>query len=75
MELGEYVTKKYWDEKNHSEIIYKFDSELITEDEYDICVICGIKTPYKSDTKIQDRLGYVEGVGQCCYKHNSCRYY
>lgn len=34
--------------------------------EMDKCVICGKKTAYSMDTHIDQRRGYVEGVGQLC---------
>jgi hypothetical protein len=30
------------------------------------CVICGKETPYDFETHIDMRIGYIEGVGQCC---------
>jgi hypothetical protein len=32
----------------------------------EICVVCGIETPYDFETHIDYRIGYVEGVGQLC---------
>lgn len=39
---------------------------FISQDGYDLCVICRQKTPYPSHTHIDFRIGYVEGVGQTC---------
>ena len=43
-----------------------------TEDGYDVCVICGEKSPYLSSTHIDKRIGYVEGAGQTCFKPKKC---
>jgi len=40
---------------------------------WDLCVVCGQKTPYKTDENIHQRLAYVEGVGQCCNLHFNSR--
>jgi hypothetical protein len=32
----------------------------------DFCVICNTTTPYNTDTHIDERKNYVEGVGQLC---------
>jgi len=34
---------------------------------YEICVICKQKTHIKKDQPIDERYGYIEGVGQLCY--------
>ncbi len=39
---------------------------FISQDGYDLCVICRQKTPYPSHTHIDFRIGYIEGVGQTC---------
>jgi hypothetical protein len=44
----------------------------VTEDGYDLCVICGKKSPYKIETHIDMRVGYVEGAGQGCFQSNVC---
>lgn len=33
----------------------------------DKCVICGQESPYDETTHIDQRRGYVEGVGQTCF--------
>ena len=30
------------------------------------CVMCGEETPYDFETHIDMRIGYIEGLGQCC---------
>lgn len=35
-------------------------------DEYDNCVACGKKTPYKKTDHIDMRMHYIEGAGQLC---------
>jgi hypothetical protein len=37
----------------------------------DICVMCGIETPYSIGTHIDYRIGYIEGAGQGCFKNCS----
>ena len=32
----------------------------------DLCIICGVETPYDFETHIDMRLGYIEGAGQLC---------
>lgn len=34
----------------------------------DFCVVCWNKTEFKKDTPIDQRIHYVKGVGQLCYK-------
>ncbi len=40
--------------------------DLVSPDGYDLCVVCKAKTPYKTDTHIDARIGYIEGAGQTC---------
>ena len=35
----------------------------------EICVMCGVDTPYEFETHIDLRKGYIEGLGQLC---NEC---
>jgi len=35
----------------------------------DNCVVCGAETPYDFETHIDQRNGYIEGIGQLC---NTC---
>jgi hypothetical protein len=58
-ELGKLVSRKYWEVKN-------------SEDNYDVCVVCGKKTPYRSSQDISNRIGYIEGAGQGCYNPIKC---
>jgi hypothetical protein len=32
----------------------------------DLCIMCGVETPYDFETHIDMRLGYIEGAGQLC---------
>jgi len=32
----------------------------------DVCIICGVETPYDYDTHVDMRIGYIEGAGQLC---------
>ncbi len=59
-ELGKYVREKFYHE------------EYIEDNSYDKCVICGKETPYTKNTHIDNRVGYVTGIGQTCYQHNIC---
>lgn len=34
----------------------------------DVCVLCGVETPYDYETHVDLRLGYIEGAGQLCAK-------
>jgi hypothetical protein len=34
----------------------------------DLCISCGVETPYDFETHIDMRIGYVEGIGQLCSK-------
>lgn len=38
----------------------------VTEDGYEICIVCGAKTHVKFSTHIDYRTGYIEGAGQLC---------
>lgn len=39
---------------------------------YDICNTCGKESPYTVETHIDQRIGYVEGVGQHCFQPKKC---
>ncbi len=41
-------------------------TSYISQDGYDLCVICKEKTPYTVETHIDARTGYIVGVGQVC---------
>jgi len=41
---------------------------FVSQDGYDLCVICYTKTPYKKTDPIEMRACYFEGHGQLCYK-------
>lgn len=64
-ELGTYVRKKY--HKTIQDV-----KSYISDDGYDLCIICGKKTEYKTDTHISQRIGYIEGMGQTCPEINKC---
>ena len=32
----------------------------------DLCILCGVETPYEQTTHIDLRIGYIEGAGQLC---------
>lgn len=57
----------YSDTKKHRYYNYinqKYN--LMKDDMYEICIICGGKTNVLKTTHIDYRYGYVEGAGQCC---------
>jgi hypothetical protein len=47
--------------------------KILSEEEYDLCVICHKKSPYLKSTHIDKRIGYVEGVGQTCFIGKYCK--
>ena len=59
-ELGEIIRKKYWKSRSIME-------------QYDSCILCGKKSPYKMTTHIDERIGYVEGSGQGCFQPKKCQ--
>lgn len=38
----------------------------VTNDGYEICIMCGAKTDVKFSTHVDHRVGYIEGAGQLC---------
>ena len=42
--------------------------KYVSEDGFDLCVMCEIKTEYKTDIAIEERSFYVDGAGQLCPK-------
>lgn len=42
------------------------DKKMVSEDGFDLCVSCGTKTIYKTETHIDARRHYIEGAGQLC---------
>ena len=30
------------------------------------CIMCGKETPYDFETHVDMRIGYIDGLGQCC---------
>ncbi|SET04708.1 hypothetical protein [Anaerobranca gottschalkii] len=50
-----------------SKIISFFKKKKEKEDLYETCLICKTKTHIRKDQPIEERYGYVEGVGQVCY--------
>lgn len=81
-----YHEKEFQNQRNSDEkfIIVADDDGLVkgiyvppimdyyTEDGYDLCVVCGKKTPYQIQTNIDQRIGYVEGGGQGCFQPTVC---
>lgn len=57
----------------HSNKLVQISRTFISEDGYDKCVICGEKTPFKIGQHINERIGYVEGVGQACFQPKVCK--
>ena len=52
---------------------YEGDSIHQKAEEHDACVMCGELTKYKKIDHIDNRYGYVEGVGQLCFKCSQVR--
>lgn len=75
--LGELVSKRYWELKNEktTNVSKGEDLDYVSLDGFDLCVICGKKSPYYSHAMIQNRIGYVEGAGQGCFQPNKCNIY
>lgn len=71
--LGSHVRMKYLIHKKH---IQEGDSLSIGKipdyESFDKCLICGKESSYKHSTHIDNRLGYVEGVGQLCFSSSEC---
>ena len=57
--LAELVREKYWNQRNK-------------EKNFDTCVICGKESPYTRETHIDERIGYIEGAGQGCFRQPKC---
>ena len=45
----------------------------MSEEEFDVCVICGEPTKYKKTDNIVFRSGYIEGVGLLCFMCSQTR--
>lgn len=72
-QLGSYVRNKYNTAKMSNLEENVLDMGQIPDyDSYDKCLICGKESPYKYSTHIDNRLGYVEGVGQLCFSSSEC---
>jgi len=71
--LGELVYNKYWQQKNSlQEEANYLDDKFVSDDGFDLCVICGQKSPYYTHANVELRLGYVDGVGQGCFHPSKC---
>jgi len=46
------------------------EKKFVSEDGFDLCVVCKAKTRYKTETPVDQRTGYVEGAGQLCDEHD-----
>lgn len=72
-QLGAYVRNKFSTFKEYGLLGDSLDMGQIPDyDSYDKCVICGKKSPYKISTHIDQRIGYIEGVGQTCFSPKEC---
>jgi hypothetical protein len=75
-ELRDYDNQKFItvvDEETGLVTGVHFDnSNTYTQDGYDKCVICGKVSPYKTNTNIDLRIGYIEGGGQGCFQSSIC---
>jgi hypothetical protein len=72
-ELGSYIRYKYLVQKD----LLKQEKDVlslgqISDDEPEICLICGKFSPYVRSTHIDLRVGFVEGAGQGCFIPEKC---
>ncbi len=63
--MAEHHVKLTIDENNMVTSVGDYTTQKNGES-FDNCVICGKQTQYKTNTHIDMRSGYVEGVGQLC---------
>jgi hypothetical protein len=63
--MGEHHVKLNIDENGLVTSVGDYTTQKNGES-FDNCVICGKQTEYKTNTHIDMRHGYVEGVGQLC---------
>lgn len=56
----------------YSNKLVQVNRNYVSDEGYDKCVICGQNTPYKIGKHINERVGYVEGVGQSCFQPKIC---
>lgn len=54
------------EKKNETETEIKINNEYVSDDGYDLCVMCKAKTEYKTTHDANYREGYIEGGGQLC---------
>lgn len=84
-DMGKKVHDRFWQAKRDLEgppIDDEHFALTINEDglvtsinrseDYDVCIVCGKKTPYLKTTNINFRIGYIEGAGQTCPNSNDC---
>jgi ppGpp synthetase/RelA/SpoT-type nucleotidyltranferase len=63
------LNKKKLQKKLLLEIILAMETK---QDIYDVCGICGLRSPYTFYHHIDYRIGYVEGGGQGCFQPQKC---
>jgi hypothetical protein len=51
---------------NEDGLVTSVGKQQLSDDDYEVCIICGGKTNVLKTTHIDYRYGYVEGAGQCC---------
>ena len=61
------VEYDYLNGYDHLSCALKADNKARTN-EFEHCVMCGVETAVKTDTHIDMRHGYIEGIGQLCSK-------
>ena len=64
--MGEHHVRLTIDENNSVTEINPAYTTIKDADQFDNCVICGKQTQYKTNTHIDVRSGYIEGMGQLC---------
>lgn len=75
--LGEMISKRYWHMKKSIDdtVSVRISPEYVSEDGFDLCVICGKKSPYYSHASVDLRVGYIDGAGQSCFQPTKCDIY
>jgi hypothetical protein len=73
IQLGSYVRKKYVIQKETMKRdINVLSLGQIPDDKPEVCLVCGEFSPYIRSTHVDDRVGYVRGVGQGCFTPMNC---
>ena len=72
-ELGSYIRRKYMvQQQSMKKEVDTLSMGQIPDDEPERCLVCGEFSPYVKSTHIDFRTGYIEGIGQGCFKPIKC---